>query len=65
MNVKLILYIVILPLSLFALDSLSIENKFKKNRIYQARLLVLFLVMSMSYLVVNFLTDVFLNSNFI
>ncbi len=65
MNVKLILYIVILPLSLFALDSLSIENKFKKNRIYQARLLVLFLAMSMSYLVVNFLTDVFLNSNFI
>ena len=35
MNVKLILYIVILPLSLFALDSLSIENKFKKNRIYK------------------------------
>lgn len=65
MNVKLILYIVILPLSLFALDSLSIENKFKKNRIYQARLLVLFLAMSMSYLVVNFLTDVFLSSNFI
>ena len=65
MNVKLILYIVILPLSLFALDSLSIENKFKKNRIYQARLLVLFLAMSMSYLVVKFLTDVFLNSNFI
>lgn len=65
MNVKLILYIVILPLSLFALDSLSIENKFKKNRIYQARLLVLFLAMSMAYLVVNFLTDVFLNSNFI
>lgn len=65
MNVKLILYVVILPLSLFALDSLNIENKFKKNRIYQARLLVLFLAMSMSYLVVNFLIDVFMNSNFI
>ena len=39
--------------------------RFKKNRIYQARLLVLFLAMSMSYLVVNFLTDVFLSSNFI
>lgn len=65
MNVKLILYVVILPLSLYALDSLNIENKFKKNKIYQARLLVLFLSMSMSYLVVNFLTDVFMNSNFI
>ena len=65
MNVKIILYIVILPLSLYALDSLNIENKFKKNRIYQARLLVLFLAMSMSYLVVNFLIDVFLYSSFI
>lgn len=65
MNVKLILYVVILPLSLYALDSLNIENKFKKNKIYQARLLVLFLSMSMSYLVVNFLTDIFMNSNFI
>lgn len=65
MNVKLILYVVILPLSLYALDSLNIENKFKKNKIYQARFLVLFLSMSMSYLVVNFLTDVFMNSNFI
>ena len=65
MNVKIILYIVILPLSLYALDSLNIENKFKKNRIYQARLLVLFLAMSMSYLVVNFLIDVFLYSSFL
>lgn len=65
MNVKLILYVVILPLSLYALDSLNIENKFKKNKIYQARLLVLFLAMSMSYLVVNFLTDVFMYSSFI
>lgn len=65
MNVKLILYVVILPLSLYALDSLNIENKFKKNKIYQARLLVLFLAMSMSYLVVNFLMDVFMYSSFI
>lgn len=65
MNVKLILYVVILPLSLYALDSLNIENKFKKNKIYQARLLVLFLAMSMSYLVVNFLIDVFMYSSFI
>lgn len=64
MNVKLILYVVILPLSLYALDSINIENKFKKNKVYQARLLVLFLAMALSYLVVNFLFDVFLNSSF-
>lgn len=65
MNAKIILYIFILPLSIYALDSLNIENKFKKNKEYQAKLLVLFLSMSLSYLVVNFLFDVFLNSNFI
>lgn len=65
MNVKLILYIVILPLSLYALDSINVDNKFKKNKVYQARLLVLFLAMALSYLVVNFLFDVFLNSSFV
>jgi len=49
MNIKIILYIIVLPLSLYALDSINIENKFKKNKIYQARLLVLFLAMSLSY----------------
>lgn len=65
MGVKTILYIVILPLSLWALESLNIENKFKKNRIYQARLLALFLAMGLSYLVVNFFYDFFINSKFI
>lgn len=65
MNVKLILYIVILPLSLYALDSINIDSKFKKNKVYQARLLVLFIAMALSYLVVNFLFDVFLNSSFV
>lgn len=65
MNIKIILYVVILPLSIYALDSINIENKFKKNKIYQVRLLVLFLATSLSYLVVNFLFDIFLNSSFI
>lgn len=65
MNTKIILYIIILPLSLYALDSLNIENKFKKNKIYQARLLVLFIAMSLSYLVVNFLIDLFMYSSFL
>lgn len=64
MNIKIILYIVMLPLSLYALDSVNIENKFKKNKIYQARLLVFFLAMALSYLVVNFLMDVFMYSSF-
>ena len=65
MNVKLILYIIILPLTLYSFDSINIENKFKKNKIYQARLLFLFLSMALSYLVVNFLIDLFMYSSFI
>lgn len=65
MNLKLILYVAIVPLSIYALDSINIENMFKKNKYYQARLFVFFISMALSYLVVNFLYDVFLNSNFI
>ena len=65
MTIKTILYIVTVPLSIWALDALNIENKFKKNRYYQARLLYLFISFSMSYLVVNFLYDFFINSKFI
>ena len=36
-----------------------------KNKIYQARLLVLFIAMSLSYLVVNFLIDLFMYSSFL
>ena len=65
MTIKTILYIVTVPLSIWALDALNIENKFKKNRYYQSRLLYLFISFSLSYLVVNFLYDFFINSKFI
>ena len=57
MNIKIILYIIMVPLSIWALDSLNIENKFKKNRYYQSRLLYLMISLSLSYLVVNFFYD--------
>jgi uncharacterized integral membrane protein (TIGR02327 family) len=62
MTIKTILYIFIVPLSIWALDSLNIENKFKKNRYYQARLLYLMIALSLSYLVVNFLFDFYIYS---
>lgn len=64
-NIKTILYIIAVPLSIWALDALNIENKFKKNRYYQSRLLYLMLSISLSYLVVNFLYDFFLYSKFV
>lgn len=61
MNIKTILYIVAVPLSIWALDSINIQNLFKKNRKYQANLLYLLCSLSLSYLVVNFFYDFFLN----
>ena len=65
MSIKVILYIITVPLSLIGLDSLSIENKFKKNHVLQAKILIFLLTLALSYLVVNFLYDIYLNSNFI
>ena len=62
---KTILYIVTVVLSIWALDSINIDNLFKKNRYYQSRLLYLFVAFSLSYLVVNFFYDFFLYSKFI
>jgi len=64
MNVKTILYIIMVPLSIWALDALNIEGKFKKNRYYQSRLLYLMLSLGLSYLTVNFFYDFFIFSKF-
>lgn len=61
MEIKTILYIIILPFSILALDSININNVFKKNRYYQARILYMFLAMALSYLVVNFFYDFFIS----
>ena len=60
--VRIILYIFFVPISVWALDAVNITNLFKKNRFLQARILYLLLVMSLSYLSVNFLMDFFLST---
>ena len=60
MTAKTILYLVITPLVIWALDSINITNVFKKNRYYQARALYLILSLSLSYLTVNFIYDFFM-----
>ncbi|MBS7020549.1 MAG: DUF1146 domain-containing protein [Firmicutes bacterium] len=65
MTIKTLLYIICVPLSIFALDSINITNKFKKNKELQAKLLYLMISLALSYLVVNFFYDFFLNSMFI
>ena len=56
---KIVLYLMIVPLVVYSLDSVNINAIFKKGRsnYYQARVMYMFLVMSISYLVVNFKND--------
>lgn len=57
--VKLLLYILIIPLVVFAMDSVNINGIFKKGQsnYYQARVFYMFLAVGLSYLVVNFVND--------
>ena len=56
---KLILYIFVIPFIIWALDSVNINVIFKlsKHTNYQARVLYMAVIFSLSYLVVNFLYD--------
>ena len=55
--IKLIIYIFVIPLVIFAMDSININMIFKKNKIYQARLFYILVVFGLSYLICNFLYD--------
>lgn len=55
--IKFVIYIIVIPLVIYAMDSLNISYIFKKNRIYQSRIFYILLVFSMSYLIANFLYD--------
>ena len=57
--VKLILYIFIIPIVVFSMDSLDINLFFKKGQsnYYQARVFYMLMVMAFSYLIVSFVND--------
>ena len=57
--VKLLLYVLVIPIVVFASDSLNINGIFKKGQsnYYQARIIYMFIIMGLSYLVVNFVND--------
>jgi len=55
--IKTIFYLLISPIIMWALDSVRINDIFKKNRYIQSRLMYLFITLALSYLVVNFVFD--------
>ena len=65
MSIKLIIYIITVPLTIWALDSININGVFKVNKELQARILYLLMSFSLAYLFTNFLYDFFLNCQII
>lgn len=57
--VKFILYILVIPIVVFAMDSVNINGMFKKgtSNYYQARVMYMIIVAGLSYLIVNFVND--------
>lgn len=57
--VKLILYLFVIPLVVYAMDSVNINGIFKKGQsnYYQARMMYMFLVMILSFGIVQFIND--------
>ena len=57
--VKFILYLLIIPIIVWSMDSININGMFKKGQsdYYQARVMYMIIVASLSYLVVNFVND--------
>ena len=57
MKVKLIVYLVVTILVIIGLDSININNIFKKNKVFQARLFYILLITALVYLVTNFIFE--------
>ncbi len=59
MNVKLILYLLVIPIVIWSLDGLNINTIFKKHKYMEARIIYILISLALSYLIVNFLYDFF------
>lgn len=57
--VRIILYIIVIPLVVWSMDSVNLNGIFKRgnSNYYQARVFYMLLVVSISYVVVSFIND--------
>lgn len=60
MSAKVVLYIIVSVLVIWALESININIIFKKNRIVQARVIYFLIAIAIIYPVTNFIWDFFL-----
>jgi uncharacterized membrane protein YwzB len=61
MTGKFFLYLLVFFMALWSCESLNINGIFKKGRVYQARIVYFMIVMALTYLVTNFLFDLYLS----
>lgn len=61
MKVKLLLYLIVGIAVIWSMDSININQIFKKNKISQAKLFYFFLTISIIYLVTNCFYDLYLS----
>lgn len=64
MSGKFFLYIIVTIIVIWAMDSVNINQIFKKDRVVQARVFYFLLGLSLIYLVTNFIMDLFVSLNF-
>ena len=57
--VKFILYLLVIPIVVWSMDSVNINGIFKRGQsdYYQARVMYMIIIVSLSHLVVNFVND--------
>lgn len=64
MGVKFFIYVVVSPIVIYSMDSLNINQIFKKNKVNQARVFYLLITLALIYLITNFTYDFFVYSKF-
>jgi len=59
MNIKFIIYIFVAIIVIWSMDSININQIFKKNHVKQAKLFYFLLCLAITYLITNFIFDFF------
>lgn len=57
MNVKILIYLFVLPITMWSISYINIEKIFKKNSLNQIRIFYVLISLALSYLVSNFILD--------
>ena len=64
MTSKIFIYIITAIIVIWAMDAVNINQIFKKNKIYQARVFYFLIALSLIYLITNFIYDFFYRSQY-